>query len=98
MIARRYFLYAVAAGLLGLLVSESAAQNYPSHPVKMIVPFPPGGPIDILGRLIAEQMSASLGQRVFIENRPGAGATVGSAAAANAEPDGYTLLFAPSAA
>jgi hypothetical protein len=64
----------------------------------MIVPFPPGGPIDLLGRLIAEQMSASLGQRVFIENRPGAGATVGSAAAANAEPDGYTLLFAPSAA
>ena len=98
MIARRFFLYAVAAGLLSLLMSESTAQNYPSHPVKMIVPFPPGGPIDLLGRLIAEQMSTSLGQRVFIENRPGAGATVGSAAAAHAEPDGYTLLFAPSAA
>jgi len=98
MIRRRSFLCAVAAGVLGLLATEGVAQTYPSRPIKMIVPFPPGGPIDIIGRLVAEHMSASLGQRVFIENRPGAGATVGSAAAAHAEPDGYTLLFAPSAA
>jgi tripartite-type tricarboxylate transporter receptor subunit TctC len=98
MITKRSFLSVAVASLLGLFASEGHAQIYPNRPIKMIVPFPPGGPIDVIGRLIAEQMSTSLGQRVFIENRPGAGATVGTAAAANAGPDGYTLLFAPSAA
>ena len=62
----------------------------------MIVPFPPGGPIDVMGRLVGDRLSAGLGQSVVIENRPGAGAAIGSKAAASAEPDGYTLLFASS--
>jgi tripartite-type tricarboxylate transporter receptor subunit TctC len=62
----------------------------------MIVPFPPGGPIDVMGRLVGDRLSQGLGQTVVIENRPGAGATIGSKAVASAEPDGYTLLFASS--
>ena len=62
----------------------------------MIVPFPPGGPIDITARLIAQQMSRKLGQQIIIENRPGAGTTLGMKVAASAEPDGYTLLFGSS--
>jgi tripartite-type tricarboxylate transporter receptor subunit TctC len=62
----------------------------------MILPFPPGGPIDTMGRLVAQQMSASLGQNVYIENRAGGGSSIGMRAAATADPDGYTLLFASS--
>ena len=62
----------------------------------MIVPFPPGGPIDTMARLTGQSMSASLGQQVIVENRPGAGSTIGFKAAAAADPDGYTLLFGSS--
>ena len=72
------------------------AQTYPDKPIKMIVPFPPGGPIDTMARLTGQQMSASLGQQVTVENRPGAGSTIGYKAAASADPDGYTLLFGSS--
>ena len=73
-----------------------SAANYPDKTVKMIVPFPPGGPIDTMARLVAHHLSSSFGQQVIVENRPGAGATIGSKAAASAEPDGYTLLFGSS--
>src|ERR1700681_3911619 len=69
------------------------AQGYPDRPLHLIVPFPPGGPTDIVGRLVAQKLSAGLGQPVVVENRAGAGGTVGSAAAAKSAPDGYTLLY-----
>ena len=83
-----------------LLVGHAHAQDiYPSKPVRLILPFPPGGGTDLLGRLIAERLAASLGQPVVTENRGGAGGNVGAAAAARAAPDGYTIvLVAPSLA
>src|SRR3954465_14404673 len=87
--------------LLGVLFASvvQAQEPYPSRPVKLILPFPPGGPTDILGRLIAENLSARLGQPVITENRGGAGDNVGAEAAAGSAPDGYTMvLVAPSLA
>ena len=78
------------------IATSASAQSYPDKPIKMIVPFPPGGPIDTMARLTGQSMSASLGQQVIVENRPGAGSTIGFKAAAAAEPDGYTLLFGSS--
>jgi tripartite-type tricarboxylate transporter receptor subunit TctC len=77
-------------------VGPATAQQYPSKPIKLIVPFPPGGPIDTMARLVAHELSTRLGQQAIVENRPGAGSTLGSKAAAAAEPDGYTLLFGSS--
>ena len=70
------------------------AQAYPAKPVKLIVPFPPGGNTDIVGRLIAQKLSDGLGQQVYVENRGGAGGTIGAEAAAKSSADGYTLFFA----
>ena len=83
-------------GLAAPALHPAAAQSYPDKPIKMIVPFPPGGPIDTMGRLMAQNLSAALGQQVVIDNRPGAGSTIGTRAAATADPDGYTLLFGSS--
>jgi tripartite-type tricarboxylate transporter receptor subunit TctC len=91
------FALAVAALCVAPMAGAPAwAQSYPTRPIKMIVPFPPGGPIGTTARLVAEQMSARLGQPVVVEDRPGAGATIGMGAAAAADPDGYTLLFGSS--
>ncbi len=73
--------------------AQSQAQDYPSRPVKIIVPTPPGGPIDVMGRLAAHALQTALGQGFIIENRAGAGNTIGSKDAAEATPDGYTLLY-----
>jgi tripartite-type tricarboxylate transporter receptor subunit TctC len=82
--------------LPGLVGAQDA---YPSRPVRFILPFPPGGPTDILGRLISERLTAQLGQPVVTENRGGAGGNVGAEAAAKSAPDGYTIvLVAPSLA
>jgi len=79
--------------------AQPAGERYPSKPVHLILPFPPGGGTDILGRIIAERLSTQLGQPVVIENRGGAGGNVGAEAAAHSAPDGYTLvLVAPSLA
>src|SRR4029079_19271172 len=96
MIGKRAFLAAVATTLIGFSAAEAVAQSYPTRPIKMILPFPPGGPIDTMGRLVAQHMSTGLGQNVYIENRAGGGSSIGVRAAATAEPDGYTLLFASS--
>src|SRR6476659_6170947 len=82
--------------LLALLAGAPASGQdaYPSKPVKFILPFPPGGGTDLLGRLIAEKLAASLGQPVVTENRGGAGGNVGAEAAARSAPDGYTILLA----
>ncbi len=97
MMTRRFVLGAlVVAGIGFCTASLAAAQAYPNRVIKMIVPFPPGGPIDIMARLVAHQVSTRLGQEVIVDNRPGAGSTLGLKAAAAAEPDGYTLLFGSS--
>ncbi len=74
-------------------LGSAQAQDYPSRPVKIIVPTPPGGPVDVIGRLTANYLQTSLGQAFVVENRAGAGNTIGSKDAAAATPDGYTLLY-----
>src|SRR5919108_2858454 len=77
----------------GLATSSAAAQTYPIKPIKMIVPFTPGSPVDVLARVVMQPVSARLGQSIVMDNRPGAGTTIGTKVAAAAEPDGYTLLI-----
>ena len=86
MISRRLLLSAAVAFGAGV-ASQARAQAYPDKPIKMIVPFPPGGPIDTMGRLAGKFITDNLGQQVVIENRPGAGSTIGSKAVAAAAPD-----------
>jgi len=81
------FAFALCSGLVH-------AQDYPTRPVRVVVPFSPGGAVDGPMRVIAQELSKRLGQQVFIENKPGAGATIGSEMVAKAAPDGYTLLLA----
>jgi tripartite-type tricarboxylate transporter receptor subunit TctC len=79
---------------LGIAIAASAqAQSYPNRSVKIIVPTPAGGPVDVMARLVANKLSATLGQSMVVDNRPGAGNTIGSKEAALADPDGYTLLY-----
>src|SRR5450759_3265356 len=94
---RRQFLH-LAAGAIALpAVSQIAqAQNYPDRPVKMIVPFAPGGPADIIARLLAQRLSERLGNQFYIVNQGGAGGNIGMGNAARAEPDGYTLVLVSS--
>ncbi len=81
------------AALAALAVAAPvSAQPYPNRPIRIIVPTPAGGPVDVMARLLANALPASLGQNTIVENRPGAGNTLGSRAAAAADPDGYTLL------
>src|SRR2546430_6598156 len=83
-----------AAGVLLALTTAAAAQDYPSKPVRLIIPFPPGGSNDVVGRLIATHLSERLGKQVVVDNRgAGAGGVVGSEVAAHAPRDGYTLLI-----
>jgi tripartite-type tricarboxylate transporter receptor subunit TctC len=72
------------------------SRDYPNHPIRLLIPFPAGGATDVLGRVIAQKLSQNLGQNVVVENKPGAGGTIGSDAVAKAAPDGYTLLMATS--
>jgi len=89
----------LAALLLLASLGALAQEPYPSKPVRLILPFPPGGGTDLLGRLIADRLAASVGQPVVTENRGGAGGNVGAEAAARSAPDGYTIvLVAPSLA
>src|SRR5207247_1520993 len=69
-----------------------------SRPIRLLVPFPAGGPVDVMGRLIGAHLSSALGQQVVIDNRPGAGSTIAGKAAASADPDGYTLIVGSAAA
>ena len=84
---------AVAALTCAALTDAATAQSYPNRPIKLIVPFVAGGPPDVIARIVADAMSAKVGQTVVVENRPGAGATIGTRSVAGAEPDGHTLLF-----
>src|SRR5450432_1790180 len=90
---------ALAGGGLAMLSLAQAAlpqAAYPSRTIKMIVPYPAGGTTDFLGRLVADQLKTGLGATVIVENKPGAGTTLGADQVARAEPDGYTLLMATS--
>jgi tripartite-type tricarboxylate transporter receptor subunit TctC len=77
---------------LGAISAPAAADDYPSRTIRLIIPFPPGGSNDVVGRIIANQLGQKLGQPVFIDNRAGAGGVVGTDVAAKSAPDGYTLL------
>jgi tripartite-type tricarboxylate transporter receptor subunit TctC len=91
---------AAALVMFAALASAGAAcaQSYPNRPIRLIVPFPAGGPLDVMGRLIAQNLSANLGQQIIVDNRPGAGSTLAGREMARAEPDGYTLLLGSAAA
>jgi tripartite-type tricarboxylate transporter receptor subunit TctC len=93
MITRRRLLSlsAVAFSLKG--IGFARAQSYPDRVIKLVVPFPAGGPTDIMARIAGQLISSALGQNVVVENRPGAGGTIGSQEVAHANPDGYTLLL-----
>jgi tripartite-type tricarboxylate transporter receptor subunit TctC len=81
------------AAVLAAAVAPAFAQEFPAKPIRMIVPFAPGGPNDVLGRIVAQKMAEQIGQQVIVDNRSGAGGSTGTALAASAPPDGYTLLF-----
>lgn len=94
----------MAAGALGLasclpgVMGDALAQErFPDRPLRLVIPFPPGGPTDLFGRLLAGRMSEVLGQQVVIDNKPGAAGIIGSEFVARARPDGYTLLFGTAA-
>jgi len=87
-------LLALAAAVLALAQLPALAQSWPARTVKIIVPFPAGGPTDVLTRYLAEKLSAQLGQPVVVENKPGAGGSIGADLVAKSAPDGYTLVMA----
>jgi len=90
---RRALALGVAAALIAAVPLLSAAQDYPNKPVKIIVPFGAGGPADVYARVLAQHLGESLKQSFVVENRPGAGAVIGTEAVAKSDPDGYTLLM-----
>jgi tripartite-type tricarboxylate transporter receptor subunit TctC len=91
---RRQFLHlAASAAALPAMPSIASALDYPTRPVRLIAPFPPGGVVDLFSRLITQLLSERLGQSVIVENRAGAGGNLGTEAAVRAAPDGYTLLL-----
>src|SRR3989442_12336301 len=86
--------------LLGVLLAASgvqAQQRYPSKPIRLIVPFAPGGGTDIVARMLAQKLSESFGASVVVDNRPGAAGTIGTEAAVRANPDGYTMIMVSAA-
>jgi tripartite-type tricarboxylate transporter receptor subunit TctC len=87
------FLLLAAASLLAALAGPALAQaDYPNRPVRLIIPFPPGGSNDVVGRVIAQHLGESLGKQIIVDNRAGAGGVIGTEVASKAAPDGYTLL------
>lgn len=90
----RLMMLCATAAVLGALLPAAARAEFPDHTVKIVVPFPPGGSIDAVARSLADRLNAKWKVPVIVENRPGAGNTIGAAAVAKAPPDGYTLLYA----
>ena len=95
---RRFFHLVTGAAVLPAVSRAAWTLDYPTRPVRIIVGFPPGGPTDIFARLISEWLSKRLGQAFIVENRPGAGSTIGVTAVVTAPPDGYTLLLVSTSA
>ncbi len=92
---RPYWLLMAIPGLVFAAQAVQAQQQYPARPVRLIVPFPPGGAVDVVGRIVTSRLPELLGQPVVVDNRGGANAIIGSEIAARAAPDGYTLLIVP---
>src|SRR5215467_14548295 len=84
---------ALTSFALALTAGGASAQNYPERPIKLVLPYAPGGIIDLVGRQVAQHLAEALGQPVVPENRPGAGGMLGTGAVAHAAPDGYTLVI-----
>jgi tripartite-type tricarboxylate transporter receptor subunit TctC len=83
---------ALSAAVMLAALRGAYAQTYPDRPIKVVVPFPPGGPVDVTARLLGQQLAPHLGQPTIIENRGGASGAIGAKLAAAADPDGYTIL------
>src|SRR5258706_15602530 len=83
--------------VLVALAGTASAQTYPNRPIRLVVTFPAGGAIDVLSRILADKLTATLGERVVVDNRAGMGGTLGADVVAKAAPDGYTLLTASAA-
>ena len=94
-VSRRALIAAVGGTVLILAAVANATEPFPTHPIRLVVPYPAGGGTDIVGRVLGQKLHESLGQPVVIDNRGGAGGTIGTAAAAKSAPDGYTLLLVP---
>lgn len=92
---RRILLLALGLGSVsfGPVVYAQSANDWPTKPIRFVVPYPPGGPLDTMARVLAEQVKSTLGQSVIVENRPGAGGNIGADLIAKAQPDGYTLVM-----
>src|SRR5688572_14128017 len=86
----------LCVGALAVAAGAAGAQNYPVKQVRLILPFPPGGPTDLLGRAIAQKLTEQMGQTVVADNRPGAGGNLGIELAAKSPPDGYTMVLTSS--
>jgi len=82
-----------AAAMLAAATLSAQAQQYPDHPITIVVPYSPGGVTDVIGRLLGEEMGKQMGQAVVVENKAGAGGNIGNAFVAGSKPDGYTLLM-----
>ena len=87
----------VWSSVLAVVATPAGAQTYPAKPIRMIVPFAAGGPADTMARVVAQRLAVGLGQSVVVDNRPGAGGTIGARAGVAAEPDGYTVIYANTA-
>jgi tripartite-type tricarboxylate transporter receptor subunit TctC len=97
--SRRTLLAAAAvlplSALQGFLAPGAAAQDFPTRPLRMVIPYPPGGGTDVMSRALADQVSTQLGQRIVVENKPGANGSIATKTVVDAPPDGYTMLYAP---